>query len=186
MKRPKSTPPIVLTITLLVVAEFCAGCGSADQRLAELANENARRQAAQNQEMARLHREIAEGTRCLVSAGAEATDKLIAASHDLDRQRAQLDAERQALAAERNRESILGPTITTIGWLFICCLPLVLCWHLLRGLGHHNDDDAIGQLLVEEFVSDRPTLLPVPSKNQDIEHPSPPAPTAGPNSQPEA
>jgi hypothetical protein len=65
--------------------------------------------------MARLNREIAEGSKRLVAANAEANDKLLTAQQQLDNQRTQIDAQCQVLADERHRESILGPLITGLG-----------------------------------------------------------------------
>ena len=176
MKRPTLTPWIP-TIVLLAVCSVLAGCGE-DKRLAEMANENAQRQAAQNQEMARLNREIAEGSKRLVAANAEANDKLLTTQQKLDEQRSQIDGERQVLADERHWESILGPLITTTGTLLVCALPLVLCWFLLHGLRKGGEEADISQLLVEEIVSDQPTLLPLPRHVAMGDQPTLPAPKA--------
>ncbi len=52
------------------------GCSN-DERLVKQAEVNAKRQAEQNEEMARLNREVAEGSKRLVQANAEASDKLL-------------------------------------------------------------------------------------------------------------
>lgn len=80
------------------------------------------------------------------------------------------------LADERHRESILGPLITTIGTLLVCALPLVLCWFLLHGLRKGGEEADISQLLVEEIVSDQPTLLPLPRHIAAVDQPSLPGP----------
>jgi hypothetical protein len=124
MKSPKPTVAWILTSILLTACSLLAGCDE-DKRLAEMANKNAQRQAAQNEEMARLNREIAEGSKRLVAGNAESNSKLLTAQQKLDDQRVQIDAQRQLLADERHRESILGPLITTVGTLLVCGLPLV-------------------------------------------------------------
>ena len=182
MTRPKLTVPLILTIALVAACSLLAGCNE-DERLAKMATEAANRQAAQNEEMARLNREIADGSKRLVAASADATDKVLTAGHTLDEQRSQIDTQRQALAQERDRDSILGPVITTLGTLLVCALPLVLCWHLLHGLRHGDEVTEINQLLVEEIVSDEPILLPPP--RQYSEHRSLPAHDASPDPRPE-
>jgi hypothetical protein len=162
MKRLNPTVKWILMIVLFTACSLPAGCGE-DARLAKMANENSQRQAAQNEEMARLNREIAEGSKRLVAANADANDKLLTAQQQLDKQRTQIDAQRQVLADERHRESILGPLITTVGTLLICALPLVLCWFLLHGLRKGGQEADISQLLIEEIVAEQPTLLPTPS-----------------------
>ena len=174
MKRQSPTAWIPM-IVLMAACSVLTGCDE-DKRLAEMANENAQRQAAQNEEMAHLNREIAEGSKRLVAANAEANDKLLTTQQKLDEQRSQIDGERQVLADERHRESILGPLITTIGTLLVCALPLVLCWFLLHGLRKGGEEADISQLLVEEIVSDQPTLLPLPRHIAAVDQPSLPGP----------
>jgi hypothetical protein len=161
MKRPNPIVKWMLTIVLLIAGSVLSGCDE-DKRLAQMAQENAQRQAAQNEEMARLNREVAEGSKRLVEASAEANDKLLTAQQTLDGQRNQVDGERRSLADERHRESILVPLITTVGTLLVCGLPLVLCWFLLHGLRRSGEEADISQLLAEELVSEQPTFLPLP------------------------
>jgi multidrug efflux pump subunit AcrA (membrane-fusion protein) len=168
-------------IVLLAACSLLAGCDE-DKRLAQMANENAQRQAEQNQEMARLNREVAEGSKRLVTANAEANDKLLSAQQKLDDQRTQIDAQRQVLADERHRESILGPLLTTLGTLLVCALPLVLCWFLLHGLRQGGQEADLSQLLVEEIVADQPTLLPAPPHRDAIDQHDLPALENGPRS----
>ncbi len=163
----------LILMIAIVAASLLTGCDE-DKRLAEQANENARRQAEQNIEMARVNHEVAEGSKRLVEGSAAANEKLLAAQQSLDRQRAQIDAEHQTLAAERNRESILGPLITSIGALAVCALPLILCWFLLNGLRKGSGQEAdLSQLLVEEIVAERPILLPPPRAKSNDRHGGP-------------
>ena len=182
MKRPNPTVKWMLTIVLLTACSLLSGCDE-DKRLAQMAQENAQRQAAQNEEMARLNREVAEGSKRLVEASAEANDKLSIAQQTLDSQRNQIDGERRSLADERHRESILGPLISTIGNLLICALPLVLCWFLLHGLRKGGQEADISELLIEEIASEQPTLLPLPPQIAAGDHSSLPAPKTNLNCQ---
>jgi hypothetical protein len=158
---------IVLAIVVVTGSVFIFGCDE-DKRVAEIATESAKRQAAQDIEMARLNREIAEGSKRLVAAN----EKLLTAQHDLNGQRDQIDGERRSLATERHRESLLGPIVCVGGWVLVGALPLVLCLYLLHGLRHGNEDVEIGHLLMEEFVSDQPTLLPPFPGGTSIDQPS--------------
>lgn len=91
MKRQSPTAWIPM-IVLMAACSVLTGCDE-DKRLAEMANENAQRQAAQNEEMAHLNREIAEGSKRFVAANAEANDKLLTTQQKLDEQRSQIDGE---------------------------------------------------------------------------------------------
>ena len=70
MKRIVPLIPILLTLM--------SGCESDDQRLVQMSREHEARQAEQNQHMAELHKQVAEGSKRLVEADAEARQKLAA------------------------------------------------------------------------------------------------------------
>jgi len=169
MKKIRLSRPIAVLLALSAGAVLLPGCDE-NGRLARQAEKNAQRQAEQNEEMARVNREIAEGSKRLVQANAESTDKLLTQQDSLDHERGQIDGERRSLADERHRESLLGPALTTLGWLLVCSLPLVLCWYLLHGLRHGDEDAEISRLLVEEIASDRPTLFAGPPHATVIDH----------------
>jgi hypothetical protein len=156
----------VLLIAILLIS--IAGCDEDDKQVAQVAQESLQRQAEQNQEMAKLNREVATGTRRLVEADSKARQELIVAQKelaqqqaDLARQHDKLEGERRDLAALRYRESLLAPVISGLGLLLLCALPLVLAWYLLQGWRQETaTETAIGNLLLEELVSERPLLLP--------------------------
>jgi hypothetical protein len=154
-------------VIVVILVGLLAGCEE-DERAIRIAEEAAERQAEQNQEMARLNREVAEGTKRLVEADAQNRGELVAMQRELQdeqteigRQRDPLETERRELATIRTRESLLVPVISHIGLLMLCCLPLLLAWYVLHGMRDGADDDAaMGELLVHDFVSDQPVLLP--------------------------
>jgi len=162
--------PILLAIATIPVS----GCSDSD-RVAKVATEAADRQAQQNTEMAKLNREVAEGTRRMVEADAEARKDLTEMQHDVQtertkvsEQRDRLETERQVIAGQRRTESMLGPIIKTCSIAAMCVVTIGFCWYLLFGLRHDNADETLGELLVEELVSDSPTILPpVPSAIED-------------------
>jgi hypothetical protein len=118
--------------------------------------------------MVQLQNQVAEGSRRLVEAEAQARAEMAALQRDLQqsqseigRQRDQLEAERRQIAAERYWDAILGNGITTAAGLVACLLPLVLCWVLLRRPTDDRDaDQALAEFLVQELASDHPALLP--------------------------
>ena len=133
----------------LLIATTLIGCEE-DKELAALAKEANRQQSDQNQEMAKLNREVAEGSKRLIEAEAEATTKRLTMEQQLQEQRSDVEAERQQLAQERKTESILGPALVTAASLAAVCLPLVLCWYLLNGL-HRDHEPGVSDLLIEEL-----------------------------------
>ncbi len=153
---------------LLAVLAALPGCPDGDDRVAELAIQAADRQAAQNQELATLNREVAQATKQLVTSTGQARVEFVELQRDLQRQQSDvsqqltnLETERRSIATTRMREPLIAAVLTGIASLLIACLPLALAAFLL---GRHRNDTAdpvaLGELLIEEFASERPALLP--------------------------
>jgi hypothetical protein len=147
---------------------------SPDDRLAQMAEHSVTQQAQQNAEMARLNREVAQGTNRLVETDSLARRELLAAQRDLQRQQEQVGIQRDALeterkdwASQRQTESVYAPILSTLGMTLLALLPLVLCWYLLHGLSR-SADHQIGDLLIQEIVSPEPTLLPPPANSSRV------------------
>ncbi len=167
-----------------------AGCDESDsqlhRRVAEVAQQGADRQAAQNAEMARLNREVAEGTRRMVEADALARADHVAVHHEIQAERAvlhegfdALEDERQQIAQQRRTESALGPALGLVSGTLVVSAVIGLCW-LLLWQSHRSDpsDADVNAILIAELVSEHPRLLPGPSL--------PPAlPSRPPNSGPD-
>ena len=105
-------------IQLIVVLTWTLGC---DERVVEVAREAADRQAAQNQQMGELQKEVARGSRSLVEADAAARQAIVGVHRDLQAERRQLntglndlEVQRQKLAGQRRTESL----VLTLGQ---CC-----------------------------------------------------------------
>ncbi len=153
------------------------GCND-NARVAQVAERAAERQAELDKEMARLSRQVAEGSKELVTADARSREALLGMQENLqtqqakvNRQRDELETERKHIAERRVRESILAPILANVGPLAICGLVLVFCCLLLWSLRiDRNDDDAVGEVLVEELTSHTPVLLPPPNSPKVIEH----------------
>ncbi len=163
------TNPLAWTIvTVILVAVVLAGCTKPpDAQLVEMAREHAARQAEQNRQMAELQKDITEGSRRLVEADAEARSELVALQHDLQtdqhdigRQRDLLEQERKEIAGQRFRDQAIIATISAIGLLLVCGLPLVLCVYVLRAVRTSEAPDAVlTEMLVDELTAEQPRLL---------------------------
>lgn len=151
---------------LMMMLLMAAGCHLDDDRANRLAEQAVTQQAAQNAEMARLNREVAEGTQRLVKADAAARQELLAAQRDLQTQQAEvhqqrdvLETERKALAADRRTESVLAPIVATLGTAFLCLFPVgVACFVLWHAPPSASND--IAELLIVDLASDHPRLRP--------------------------
>ena len=177
----------ILLVVATILATGCDEDGNENRRVAKVATEAAERQAKQNEEMARLNREVAEGTRRMVEADAEARKEITAMQHDLQsrqaevgEQRDQLESERKEIAGQRRTESMLGPMLKGCAAAAVIAVTIGYCWSLLFGLKRHDDaDQVLGELLVDELLSEKPVLLPPPGATA-IEHTALPEESQGP------
>ena len=112
--------------------------------------------------------ELATGARQLVAQDAEARRELIqtqahrqeqwqAESDQLDRQRAELDAERRALDLHRQIDPIVAAAVVQVGTLLACLAPLVLAAYALRQFGQTNHQTVeLGEILLAELTAAEP------------------------------
>lgn len=160
-------------VVLLGVVSL-TGCREKDRyrEIAEVATQAADRQAAQNVEMARVQREVAEGTRRMVEADAESRKEIITVHHDIQAERAtlgdgfdKLETERKEIAQARRTESVLVPAVKLIGGAAVAVAVVLFCLTLLVGLRRSDATDAdVSELLISDLVSERPQLLNTPSR----------------------
>jgi len=139
-------------IVLLATLMIASGCDNGSSQVAQVAQEAARRQAEQNQEMAHLNRDVAEGTKRLVEGQAAADQHWQTTEQKIHEQQDQLEAERRQQADTRQHDSLLAPVMWSVGVLVVCCLPLLICWQLLTGLSKETQEAAITQILIDEMV----------------------------------
>jgi len=166
-------------VRVLIVILILAGC-SDDGRLVQVSEQAAQRQAEQNQEMARITSEVAAGSRVLVEADARARQEMAQLQHklgdqqrEIGLQRDQLEQERRQIAAQRHREPILAPAITTVGWILAALLPLALAALVVWRLRDNGEDvETLNRVLLEELVAEQPRLLPPPSRERQLCLPS--------------
>ena len=157
---------------LMIIALLTVGCNSPDDRLARFAQEATSQQAQQNRDMAHLSQAVTEDHRRVVETVEQSRQAIVDLEQDLQGQRDRLDQERQALANERYRESLLGPVVNRLGMLLVAALPLVLCWWLLVGLKSEkeNTEDAVSEFLIHELAANESPLLPAPQRREAIAH----------------
>jgi TolA-binding protein len=156
---------IVTAAILLVVV---ASCDEEDERLARFAAESTRQQAEQNREMAQLNREVAQSHQELIGLQHNLEEQQV----QVNQQRDHLEAERREIAKLRHRDPIIAAAISNVGLVLACLLPLALAGYLLYCLRGRSDDEAVGELLIEELTTDRPLLLPRAPDRPTEESPS--------------
>ena len=160
-------PLVVLVVAALVLA--VTGCkDDENKRLAEQAERNLERQAAQELRNAELHREVAEGTKRLVEADALARQEIVKLHRDVQsertvigKQRDQLESDRREFAAANKRAPIIAESIKAVGLLFACVIPLLIALQILRLSESTGGDTAAAELLIDDLVSSDPTLISV-------------------------
>jgi len=167
-------------LLLLCGLALLVGCDEKDghKRVAEVATQAAERQAQQNTEMVRLNREVAEGTRRMVEADAEARKEIIAVHHEIQAERVSLndgfktlEVERKQMAQERRTESILVPAAKTIGMALVAVVVVGFCLLVLFGLRRTDVSDAeLNELLIHDLVREHPRLLNGPNTESAIEN----------------
>ena len=158
--------PAYLTLPVLLLPMI--GCqSSTDDRLVQLAQEHAARQAESQRQMTDLQKQVAEGSKRLVEADAQARQELTALQRELQSTQAeihrghdQLEVDRRAIAADRNRDQITAAIVLDVGIVLACLLPLTLGIYVLWSARRAGESDsAVAELLVQELVATEPTLL---------------------------
>lgn len=160
----KRIHPHLITMILLI-----AGCDT-DERLVQISREAADRQAEQNKEMARVNQSVAEGTKRIVTEHAKGRENLNtlhqavqAQQAGVNHQRDTLETERRQIAGQRLTESRLGPLLSSLGIFFLGVTTIGFCAYLLVRL-YQPGDDPLGELLLEDLVSEQPKVLPIQSE----------------------
>ena len=168
--RKLRVPWTAIAILLILLT----GCETADERLVNLSERSLVRQAEQNEQIARQSQETAETTRSLVAADAQARADLLLAQQELnqglqmeraslDQQYHELENERRALAAQRNRDPILAGAITGAALLIVCSFPLLVCLFLLRSLDQAEPHLPLEDLLIDELTTGKSVFLVSPT-----------------------
>ena len=147
-----------LMIPLLAIL-LIAGCGSRDERLAQVL----RQQAETNKEMVRLNREVAQGITQLTNENAQFRREALAMQKQLHEQRAEIIVKQERLDAERRQlllhDPLIAKAVTHVGITLACLLPAGLCWFLLLRPPSVELDPVVNDLLLEDLTSERPVLI---------------------------
>ena len=129
-----------LSTAIAIATAMLSGCSS-DGRLADLAEQVTREQAAQNNRMADSTQAVAKGSQELVAADAQARKDLIKLQHALREDQAQigeqltaLEAERKDVAEQRFYDSAIGNGLGVLGLVCVALAPLLLAAISLIGL----------------------------------------------------
>ncbi len=172
---------VILVITAATILT-ASGCEDENSRLVSMAEKQLARQEKEASRAHELQREVAEGSRRLVEADAEARRELITVQRELQserselgRQRDQLEAERRDLAERRHLDPVIAEAIFGMGTMLACLLPLILCWYLLQRPSTSADDSVVAEHLLEELIVSRPLLLPPESRPNIGRQNTPPA-----------
>ncbi len=142
-------------MAVMLMILIAIGCSSDENsKLAQMAADYADRQTTQSQRVLEIQKELATGSRNLVEADALARKEMAVIQRAFQTERLQLaqsydqlELERRSIAAERNRAPIVAASITNIGMIFVCLLPLLLCLMLIY---RKSVDDEQG--LIIEFM----------------------------------
>jgi hypothetical protein len=123
--------------------------------------------AQSREDLQAIHAQVvqrdADGRHELDELHRQAHASIATRSQAIDRQRDELEQERRQIADDRLRAPVVAEAVRFVGGLIVCSLPLVVVIYLLRRLGGNNEPDAaMLDLLVSEFVSGEPRLLPPP------------------------
>lgn len=147
---------------LLAILPLAAGCHDDS---VEISREAADRQAAQNAEMIRLNREVAQGTERLVEADAQSRRDLLRAYRELQVEHGKLTAqlhdleqERRRVDARRRASDGLSAMIEGGGLLLVVLFSLILARQILASAegGPDELDLLLGEL-------DLPPPLAIPA-----------------------
>jgi hypothetical protein len=160
MKIDRTNTGMVAVLMILAIS----GC---DERAARIAEEGAKRQAEQNQSMARLQEHVAQGTKRLTEEEAEARKQALVVHEQLQHERAELnggwselESERKAIDDSRRTESFLAALVKGGGATLIGVLALAFAWLALYGLTKEDSNAAVCQLVVEQLTSIGPIEVP--------------------------
>ena len=150
-------------LVLAVVAAALAvlpGCNEPDGRVADMAQQMTREQGQQNQRVAEGSRAVAEGSKELVAADAQARRELVGLQQDLrkdqadiGKQRDHLEEERIVIAGQRVQESRAGALCAGFAIILVCLAPLVLAGMSLIGLWKSPTREEEREILVEELTA---------------------------------
>jgi hypothetical protein len=90
----------------------------------------------------------------------------------LDRQHEEMEAERQIIAHQRLRDSLIAAVIVNASILLACIAPLLLAFWVLRG-SWGQESGGVDELLIHELTTETPVLLPRSSSSLPVAQAAP-------------
>jgi hypothetical protein len=145
--------PIILPLVTILLVLGCS-----DDRAVEISREAADRQAAQNQEMAHLNREVTTAHRELTELQQGVQEE----RSDLNTGWDDLESERQQIANDRRTESFLAALVPVAGTVVVIVSVIYFAGLLLRTAHAPEAIEAeLCQMLVTELAADEPQFLPL-------------------------
>jgi len=159
------TRRIPLPVGVLITLPWLGGCGRTGphpegEKLRETADACLRQQAAQNERIVELSRELATGAKELVEADAQSRQDFLGLQRNLessrtqiDRQKTALDQERREIAQDRRWDSLTATGLMTLGLVLAALSPLLLAAFAVYTTGKPQDTAETAQgLFVEEIL----------------------------------
>lgn len=153
-----------LLILVVLLTALLIGCSGEGERVAQVATQAADRQASQNEQMAKLQREVAAGSRLLVEQQSELTGvsrELQAERNQLMRGWGELHTQRREIARDRRTTSTLTDIFRGGSAVFVALVALAFCWLLLgASQGEPEIEATLCDFLLRRLELTRePTLL---------------------------
>lgn len=137
----------ILIGAILIV--LMSGCETESDRIARLATQAADRQAAQNEELTKLNREVAAGTKRLVEQDAAARKELASLQRDIQSERTQLsggwndlESQRRQIAKHRRTESAVAAAFRGTAAVAVALLCLAFSVIVVNSATSDLDTDA--------------------------------------------
>lgn len=134
-------------VSLVLFTLLAAGCDDKERQLRIWQQE----QVAQVQQHAQQN---ADTTRALVSSQAESRREFLSLERDLARSRDTLEADRQAVAAARQRLPLLATALQGIGAILLGILALGVCGYLLVSARQTDPSGELEETLLLELAGE--------------------------------
>jgi hypothetical protein len=171
MKRTLLTKSLALMLALNC-GLMMTGCNRSTDDMQQVVEQLTQQQLALQNELLKQSQRLSAASESLVKQDAEARrefaamqtssqESLFAERQKLDQHKALLEDERRKIAKQRHRDPLIATALLQGTTLTICCLPILLVVAVYQKARQEPDSDALNDLLLSEFVSEQPRLLPV-------------------------
>ena len=141
-------------LAVMLLAPLLAGCEEDDQQLLA------------------MQADVTHSASELVESDARARKDWIELQEGLEVQRAEIGRQRDALEEDRRRIAVQRRSesfLSHVSLLIICCLPLVICWLLLRQSSTDDGAEVVCDVLIDDLSAEHPRLLAPPQTRRPPE-----------------